>query len=127
MKSVFHITRRLRPCFAFDPFRSLLEKDSALAVTKTGHGGWDGIGQIRWGSKKIKKKKGPVDPLPNSPNSPAAMLGERIIPTEMDLRDVWDRAIDQRQRRMEKLQVDSFHSRTSKLCSFPECCFGRTI
>lgn len=61
--------------------------------------------QMRWMGKKIRRKKGPVESLSESPNSVAAMMTDREIPRDMDLREVWDRTTDKKQRQMAMLEV----------------------
>ena len=56
-------------------------------------------------TKKIRRKKGPVEPLSGSPNSVAAMMSDRTIPEDMDLRDIWDKSTDQTKRQLEMLEV----------------------
>lgn len=48
--------------------------------------------QVRSFGRKIKRKKAPVEALKDSPNSLGALLGDREIPADMDLREIWDRA-----------------------------------
>eukprot|EP00210_Caulerpa_lentillifera_P008328 g7944.t1 len=50
---------------------------------------------VRSFGRKIKRKKAPVEPLPNSPNSLGALLGDRQIPLDMDLREIWDKVTKQ--------------------------------
>lgn len=44
---------------------------------------------VRSFARKIRRKKSPVEALPHSPNSIAALLSEREIPKEMDLQEIW--------------------------------------